>query len=303
MAIGNPFGLGGSVIGGHRFGAQPRHFRPVLWPVHPDGRGHQQGQFRRPAVQHGWRRDRHQHGDPVALGRLHRHRLRRAVVSGGARDRPAHQVRRDPPRLARRAHPERRRRHRREPRPRQGARRAGRRHRREGPGQARGHRGGRRHRQVRRHRDRRNRRTCRASSARRRSARPSTSGSCARARKSSKTVTLGRLEEGEKVAKANVPSAEAEKPAVKKALGLELTVDDGRAAQALFRSRKTCAGVLVTRVDPNSPASDKRIAPGDVIVEVQQEPVDDTGRHDQAARRAEEGGQEVRPSPRRERPG
>ena len=32
-------------------------------------------------------------------------------------------------------------------------------------------------------------------------------------------------------------------------------------------------GVIVTRVDPNSPASDKRIAPGDVIVEVQQEPV------------------------------
>ena len=52
--------------GGHRVGPQPRYLRPVLWPVHPDRRGHQQGQFRRPAVQHGRRGDRHQHGYPVA---------------------------------------------------------------------------------------------------------------------------------------------------------------------------------------------------------------------------------------------
>jgi len=88
----------------------------------------------------------------------------------------------------------------------------------------------------------------------------------------SKTVTLGRLDEGEKVAKANVPSAEAEKPAVKKALGLELTsmTDELRKRYSI---KDGVRGVLVTRVDPNSPASDKRIAPGDVIVEVQQEPV------------------------------
>jgi serine protease Do len=32
-------------------------------------------------------------------------------------------------------------------------------------------------------------------------------------------------------------------------------------------------GVVVTRVDPNSAAADKRIQPGEVIVEVGQEPV------------------------------
>ena len=74
------------------------------------------------------------------------------------------------------------------------------------------------------------------------------------------------------MAKANVPSAEAEKPTVKKALGLELTsmTDELRKRYSI---KDGVRGVLVTRVDPNSPASDKRIAPGDVIVEVQQEPV------------------------------
>ena len=32
-------------------------------------------------------------------------------------------------------------------------------------------------------------------------------------------------------------------------------------------------GVLITGVDPNSPASDKRLVPGMVIAEVQQQPV------------------------------
>ena len=70
------------------------------------------------------------------------------TVAGGDRSAPA--VRRDPPRLARRADPAGHRRDRREPQHQAGARRAGRRHRRQGPGQARRHRGRRRHRQVRR---------------------------------------------------------------------------------------------------------------------------------------------------------
>jgi serine protease Do len=52
MAIGNPFGLGGSVTIGHRLGPRTQH---QCWPLrqfHPDGRGDQQGQFGRPALQH-----------------------------------------------------------------------------------------------------------------------------------------------------------------------------------------------------------------------------------------------------------
>ena len=40
-----------------------------------------------------------------------------------------------------------------------------------------------------------------------------------------------------------------------------------------YNIKDTVKGVLVTRVDPNSPAADKRIQPGDVIVEVGQETV------------------------------
>jgi serine protease Do len=90
-----------------------------------------------------------------------------------------------------------------------------------------------------------------------------------------KTVKLGRLEDGEKQAKLasnGQGGGEPEKPAIKKALGLELSglTDDLRRR---FSIKDTVKGVVVGRVDPNSPAADKRIQAGDVIVEVQQEPV------------------------------
>ena len=40
-----------------------------------------------------------------------------------------------------------------------------------------------------------------------------------------------------------------------------------------FSIKDSVRGVVVTKVDPNSPAADKRIQAGDVIVEVQQEAV------------------------------
>ncbi|MEJ1937652.1 PDZ domain-containing protein, partial [Nostoc sp. NIES-2111] len=85
-----------------------------------------------------------------------------------------------------------------------------------------------------------------------------------------KKVALGRLEDGEKLAKLD--SGEPEKPAVQKALGLELSgiTDELRKRYQLKDSVK---GVVVTKVDPDSPAADKRIQAGDVIVEVQQEAV------------------------------
>ena len=89
-----------------------------------------------------------------------------------------------------------------------------------------------------------------------------------------KTVKLGRLEDEKKQAaldpkKDTTPDA---KPVVKKALGLDLAnlTDDLRKKHNIKDKVK---GVLITGVDPNSPASEKRLAPGMVIAEVQQQPV------------------------------
>lgn len=87
-----------------------------------------------------------------------------------------------------------------------------------------------------------------------------------------KQVKLGRLEEGEKLAKASATQGEPEKSVVKKALGLDLSPITDEAKKR-FAIKDSVKGVLVSRVDPNSPAADKRIQPGDVIVEVQQEQV------------------------------
>jgi serine protease Do len=85
-------------------------------------------------------------------------------------------------------------------------------------------------------------------------------------------VTLGRLEDGEKLAKASTGNAEPEKPAIKKALGMELSgINDE--LRKRFSIKDSVRGVVVTKVDPNSAGSDKRIQAGDVIVEVQQEAV------------------------------
>ncbi|MBZ6075264.1 DegQ family serine endoprotease [Microvirga puerhi] len=86
-----------------------------------------------------------------------------------------------------------------------------------------------------------------------------------------KQVTLGRLEDGEKQANLQQPSTDT--PTVtKQALGLELSgmTDELRRRYGLKDGQK---GVVITRVDPNSTAADKRIQPGEVIVEVGQEPV------------------------------
>jgi serine protease Do len=86
-----------------------------------------------------------------------------------------------------------------------------------------------------------------------------------------RSVVLGRLEDGEKVQKAS--STVKEEPAAKsRALGLELSsmTDELRKRYTLKESVK---GVLITKVDPNSVAADKRVQAGEVVVEVGQEPV------------------------------
>ena len=79
LAIGNPFGFGGTVTAGHHLGARPRHQRRSLRRLPADRRVDQPRQLRRPDVQSRRRGDRHQHGDLLAVGRQHRHRLRHSV--------------------------------------------------------------------------------------------------------------------------------------------------------------------------------------------------------------------------------
>ncbi len=92
------------------------------------------------------------------------------------------------------------------------------------------------------------------------------------------TVRIGRLEDTDKQASANSSkdAAPTQKSAVQKTLGLELSslTDDLRKK---FKVRDNVKGVLVTGVDPSvaQTAADKRLSPGDVIVEVQYQNVAD----------------------------
>jgi len=88
-------------------------------------------------------------------------------------------------------------------------------------------------------------------------------------------VTVGRLQDSEKVAEASVKQeAPPDKSVVQKTLGLELSElsDDQRRK---FKIKSAVNGVLVTGVDASVAMADpdKRLAPGDVIVEVQYQTV------------------------------
>jgi serine protease Do len=95
-------------------------------------------------------------------------------------------------------------------------------------------------------------------------------------REETKTVTLGRLEDGERIAagdKKNDPTPD--KSVVKKTLGIELAniSDDLRRR---YKIKDSVKGIVITGIDANSPAADKRLSPGDVIVEIAQEAVGNT---------------------------
>ena len=114
MAIGNPFGLGGSVTVGiisatkRDINAGP--YDDFLQTDAAINRGNSGG----PLVQHGRSGDRREYGDHLAERRLDRHRLRRALEQRRAGGRSAQAIWRDAARLARRARAERDRRDRRE---------------------------------------------------------------------------------------------------------------------------------------------------------------------------------------------
>jgi serine protease Do len=91
-----------------------------------------------------------------------------------------------------------------------------------------------------------------------------------------KTVKLGRLEDDKQAVLTNKHDDDGSgvdaKPAIKKALGLDLAnlTPDLRKKHNIKDKVK---GVLITGVDSNSAAAEKRLVPGMVIAEVQQQPV------------------------------
>lgn len=86
------------------------------------------------------------------------------------------------------------------------------------------------------------------------------------------TVKLGRLEETEKVAAADGKPDTPAAPPVATALGMSLSIlsDDLRKQ---FSIRDTVKGVVVTAVEPDSPAATKGIKAGEVVAEINQEQV------------------------------
>ncbi|MEN3286007.1 MAG: serine protease Do [Bradyrhizobium sp.] len=87
-------------------------------------------------------------------------------------------------------------------------------------------------------------------------------------------VTLGRLEDNDKVQQAAAKSNEppADKPVTQKALGLDLAAIS-KDLRTRYKIKDTVKGVVITSVDATSDAADKRLSAGDVIVEVAQEAV------------------------------
>jgi serine protease Do len=90
-----------------------------------------------------------------------------------------------------------------------------------------------------------------------------------------KSVTLARLEDGEKQAALTTKKDEpaAEKNSVQKTLGLEVANLNDELRKRYNIQSKVKGGVVITGVEPNSAAAEKRLSPGAVIISVQQQPV------------------------------
>ena len=90
-----------------------------------------------------------------------------------------------------------------------------------------------------------------------------------------KTVTVARLDEGSTVVKTSTGDpAVPEKPKTTKALGLEMS-GITKELRGKFKLGDEAKGVLITNVDNGSPADDKQIKAGDLILQVGQQAVSD----------------------------
>ncbi len=88
------------------------------------------------------------------------------------------------------------------------------------------------------------------------------------------TVTLGRLEDGQQMAEGeeDADTPEAPAPATSSVLGMTIgELDDARRAE--FGIAPEISGVVVTEVEDGSAAAERGVAPGDVITEIAQESV------------------------------
>ncbi len=96
-------------------------------------------------------------------------------------------------------------------------------------------------------------------------------------RELTKAVTLGRLEDGEKqaslVTSGPAPQQSLPNETVQKSLGMTFAGLDGSARLKFSIKNSVSAGVVVAGVDSDSPAAEKNIRPGEVILEINQEPV------------------------------
>jgi serine protease Do len=86
-------------------------------------------------------------------------------------------------------------------------------------------------------------------------------------------VTLGRLDDSDKPVPAAIKSPEStEKPVTQRALGLDLATLS-KDLRSRYKIKDSIKGVIITNVDGTSDAAEKRLSPGEVIVEVAQEAV------------------------------
>jgi serine protease Do len=92
-----------------------------------------------------------------------------------------------------------------------------------------------------------------------------------------KTVTLGRLEDGEKKTALASEDGGAQQPdAVAKAIGMEFSALSAEARKT-FKIKDGLKGVVVTAVDPGSAAAERGLRAGDVIEEVNHQAVEHPG--------------------------
>ena len=88
-----------------------------------------------------------------------------------------------------------------------------------------------------------------------------------------KTVRLGRLEDGEKPVPASAKSEPpAEKSVVQRTLGLQLS-DMSDELRQRYKIKDSVKGVVITNVDAASVAADKRLVAGSVLVAIEQEQI------------------------------
>ncbi|MBO0734506.1 MAG: PDZ domain-containing protein, partial [Methylocapsa sp.] len=92
-----------------------------------------------------------------------------------------------------------------------------------------------------------------------------------------KTIKLGRLEENEKHAALGGKPGDSDMKApagpVETALGMEFSRLTEDLRQRFDIKGSVASGAVITNVDPDSNAAEKRIRPGDVLMEIDQEPV------------------------------